>query len=449
MSSPLDNIFFAYDVRGKVGTELTPSTVRDIGRAFGDWLELRKPIAVGYDMRPDSAELANSLIDGLLQQGRDVIDIGRVTSDMIYFAVGKYDLAGGAMITASHNPGEYNGIKFCREQAKAVGVESGLLHIKKACELQDFKEVGQEGSRTSQDVSDDWVKHVLSFIDASTLQPLKIAVDAGNGMAGAIFPKLEPVIPFAVTEMYFEPDGTFPNHIANPLEPKNLVDLQTELSKGDYSAGVAFDGDGDRAVLLDEKGEPLSGTVMTAILAGYFLDKYPGSTVLCNAICGQAAHDAVSASGGNSIRTKVGHSFIKADMRKYDAIFAGEHSGHYYFKDNWCADSGLIAAVIALYILSSSGKSLSELAKPHREAYKQLVETNFEVSDKDSVIEKLKTTFSNLKLDELDGLTVYFDGGWFNVRPSNTEPLLRLNVEAITEQLLKDTAEKVTSIINA
>lgn len=445
--SSLDNIFLAYDVRGRVGVDLTTQVSQSIGRALGDWLPNPGAVAVGHDMRPDSADLANALINGLRQQGRDVIDIGQVTSDMIYFAVGSLNLAGGAMITASHNPGEYNGIKFCRESAKPIGIESGLLEIKKACEEQKYRAVESEGKLETKDVTEDWINHVLSFIKADELKPLKIVVDAGNGMAGAIFPELEPFVPFEVKEMYFEPDGTFPNHIANPLEPKNLIDLQTEMKKDTYAAGIAFDGDGDRAVLLDETGETLSGTIMSALLAEYFLNLNPGSTILFNAICGKAAHDVVNKMGGVPIRTKVGHSFIKAEMRNHSAVFAGEHSGHYYFKDNYCADSGLIAAVIALYILSISGKPLSELARPHRESYAQSNETNFEVADKQAVIDKLKTTFSDKNFDELDGLTVFLDNGWFNVRPSNTEPLLRLNVEANTEADLQKISEEVTAII--
>jgi phosphomannomutase len=445
--SSLDNIFLAYDVRGKVGIELTTEVSRDIGKALADWLPNEGPVAVGRDMRPDSAELAQALIEGLREQGRDVIDIGQVTSDMIYFAVGSLNLAGGAMVTASHNPGEYNGIKFCREEAKPIGIESGLLDIKKACVEQSFDSSSTKGAVEQKDITEEWITHVLSFVEAENFKPLKIAVDAGNGMAGAIFPEIEPYLPFEVTELFFEPDGTFPNHIANPLEPKNLIDLQKEMQTHAYAAGVAFDGDGDRAVLLDEHGEPLSGTVMSALLAEFFLKKNPGSTILLNAICGKAAYDAVEKNGGKAVRTKVGHSFIKAEMRNNDAVFAGEHSGHYYFRDNFCADSGLIAAVIALYILSNSGKPLSELARVHRDAYAQATETNFQVNDKDKTLADIKDTFSNNKQNNLDGLTVELEKGWFNVRPSNTEPLLRLNAEAENKQELEKIVTEVTKII--
>ncbi len=444
----LTSIFKAYDVRGKVGSELTPESVETIGRAFGDWLPGEGAVAVGHDMRPDSASLAEALIKGLVAQGREVINIGQVTSDMIYFAAGHLKLAGGAMITASHNPGEYNGIKFCGEAAKPIGEESGLFEIRDRAVKGEFSEA-QPGSVKKQEVAEDWIQHVLGFIDADKLTEMKIAVDAGNGMAGKIFPELEPYVPWEVNEMYFELDGTFPNHIANPLEPKNLVDVQKAVKEGGCDAGIAFDGDGDRAVLIDEKGEPLTGTVMTAILAEYFLANNPGATILHNAICGRAAIEAIKANGGTPVRTRVGHSFIKADMRTHNAVFAGEHSGHYYFKDNFNADSGLIAAVIGLYVTSLSGKKLSELAEPFRKAYVQIPETNFEVSDKDAVLKKISETFTEGEQDWLDGLTINFTDGWVNVRPSNTEPLLRLNAEWKTQAALDEIVAKVKAIIQA
>lgn len=443
----LDRIFKAYDVRGKVGSELNSTTVTAIGQAFADWLPKEGIVAVGRDMRPDSAELARAIIEGLTKQGREVWDIGEVTSDMIYFAVGNYQLAGGAVITASHNPGEYNGIKFCREEAKPVGEESGLYEVRDAALAGNFATPTEPGIVQTKDIVEDWIAHTLSFIDTTNLRPLKVAVDAGNGMAGKIFPELEPYVPFEVEEMYFELDGTFPNHIANPLEPKNLVDLQKVIAAKKCDVGIAFDGDGDRAVLMDEKGEVLTGTVMTALLAQYFLDKSPGATVLHNAICGRAAIEAITSKGGKAVRTRVGHSFIKAEMRTHSAVFGGEHSGHYYFKDNFMADSGLIAAVIGLYILSSSNQTLSSLVAPYRKAYIQIPETNFEVSDKKAALEIIAKTFTDGEQDGLDGLTVGYDDAWFNVRPSNTEPLLRLNAEAKTKDRLDELVAKVTELI--
>jgi phosphomannomutase len=448
MTDIAKEVFKAYDIRGKVGPELTEDLLERVGRALAVWLPEAGTVAVGRDMRPDSAQLAGALIQGLRAQGRDVMDIGEVTSDMIYFAAGHYGLAGGAVVTASHNPGEYNGVKLCREAAKPIGIDTGLAEIRDLAGKNEWPE-SPEGSVTGQDVTEDWLEHVLSFIDPTKLKPLKLVVDAGNGMAGKIFPELEPYVPFEVTEMYFELDGTFPNHIANPLEPKNLTDLVAQVKALKADVGLAFDGDGDRAVLVDEKGEPLTGTVMTALLAEYFLDKHPGATILHNANCGRALVDTIRARGGTPIRTKVGHSYIKADMRTHDAVFAGEHSGHYYFRDNFLADSGLIAAAIALYILSVKKQPLSKLVEKYRKAYVQIPETNFVVKDTDAMLEKVSEAFNGADQDRLDGLTVSYPDAWFILRASNTEPLLRLNAEAKTKARLDELVAKVTNIIEA
>lgn len=446
MSNSLEAIFKAYDVRGKVGSELNPEVVERIGKAVATFLPDSGIVAVGRDMRPDSLELANALIKGLTEQGREVWDIGEVTSDMIYFATGHYNLAGGVMITASHNPGEYNGIKFCGTGAKPIGIESGLLDIRDLAQKDEWTTPPAIGSITQKDVIEPWIEHVLSFVDGEKLAPLKIVVDAGNGMAGKVFPELEPYVPFDVTEMYFELDGTFPNHVANPIEPENIKDLIERVKKEEADIGIAFDGDGDRAVLIDEQGNALGGTVMTALLADYFLRKHPNATVLYNATCGWVVPETVEARGGKAIRTKVGHSYIKADMRTHNAVFAGESSGHYYFKDNFMADSGLIAAIVALYILSVSKKPLSQLAAQYQK-YHHIAETNFEVTDKETVLAAITAAFSKQKQDSLDGLTVWFDGAWINIRPSNTEPILRLNAEAKTAEQLDQLVAKVTKLI--
>lgn len=442
-----NQIFKAYDIRGKVGSELSSEVAERVGRAFADWLPQAGTVAVGRDMRPDSAELAQAVISGLRAQGRNVIDIGEVTSDMIYFAVGHFNLAGGAVVTASHNPGEYNGIKLCREGAGGVGIETGLQEVRELTKAGNWKTSAGEGSLEQQDITEEWVSHTLSFVDVDKLNALKIAVDAGNGMAGKIFPELEPYVPFEVTEMYFELDGTFPNHPANPIEPDNLKDLIAKIKAEGLDAGVAFDGDGDRAFLVDEQGNQVSGTVMTALLADYFLAKQPGATILHNAICGRIVPETIAKAGGKAIRTKVGHSYIKNDMKTHSAVFAGEHSGHYYFKDNFNADSGLIAAVIGLAILSASGKKLSEVTAPYKQAYQQIQETNFEVDDKAAALARLTEAFADAQQDTLDGLTVNFENAWFNVRPSNTEPLLRLNAEAKTPAELDELVAKVTKLI--
>ncbi|HEX6462445.1 MAG TPA: phosphomannomutase/phosphoglucomutase [Candidatus Saccharimonadales bacterium] len=447
MSSDISSIFKAYDIRGRVGSELTSDVAQRVGAALAEWLPNEGPVAVGRDMRLDSADLAAALIEGLRLQGREVRDIGEVTSDMIYFTVGKFGLAGGAMITASHNPGKDNGIKMCREEARPIGIESGLAEIRDTVLAEAIAPTRNEGALLQKDVKSDWVQHVLQFVDATSWPKMRLAIDAGNGMAGAIIPVLQEFLPSVeIIPMYFELDGTFPNHIANPLIPENLVDLQKKVQSEKLDLGIAFDGDGDRAVLIDETGQPLSGTTMTAILAAYFLEKQPGATVLYNAICGRAAKETIQAHGGKAIRTKVGHSFIKADMREHDAIFAGEHSGHYYFKDNFCADSGLIAAVVALQVYAEKGKKLSELAREFR-TYATIPETNFEVVDKTAILQRIAGEFKDGEQDTLDGLTVNYPDYWFNLRASNTEPVMRLNAEAKTKEQLATLVAKVKKMI--
>ncbi len=442
-------IFKAYDVRGKVGSELNAESCQRIGRAFADWLPLDGPVAVGYDMRPDSKELAEAVAEGLRLQGREVWSIGQVASDMLYFAVGSLEAAGGAMITASHNPGEYNGIKFCREQAKGVGIETGLAEIRDLAVNNDFAPSLEKAPMLEKNVMDAWVQHALNFVNVADWPAYKIAADAGNGMAGAVLPYLVKHLPehVQVTPMYWELDGTFPNHLANPLDRSTLVALQAKIKDEGLDFGLAFDGDGDRAALLDENGQPMSGTVMTAILAQYFLKKNPGATVLYNAICGRVVKETIADAGGNGVRTKVGHSFIKGDMRTHDAVFAGEHSGHYYFRDNYSADSGLIAALVAIQVLAESGKKLSELIAEFDDVYVSIEETNFEVTDKEGTLARLQAEFQDGTQDDLDGLTVNYADSWFNVRPSNTEPLLRLNAEAKDKAMLDELVAKVTAVI--
>lgn len=444
----INNIFKAYDVRGRVGTELTAGVANSIGKALADWLPQEGAVAVGRDMRPDSGELADALIAGLQAQGRDVFDIGQVTSDMIYFAVGSLKLAGGAMVTASHNPGEYNGIKLCREEAKPIGQESGLFEIRDAVANEHFKPApAQTGKRETRDITEDWITHVLSFIDPSELKEQRIAVDAGNGMAGAIFPELEPYVPWDITELYFELDGTFPNHEANPLKFETLADLIKVIKENKLDGGIAFDGDGDRAFLVDETGTVLPGNVMNAMLAEYFLSKHGDAAILYDLRSSRAVPELIEQKGGKPVRTRVGHSFIKQKMREHDAPFGGEVSGHFYFRDNYYADSGLIAAVIGLYVAGLSGKSLSELREYYTK-YPSIAETNFEVIEKDAVLGRLRDMFKDKEQDELDGLTVDLgNGAWFNVRASNTEPLLRLNAEARSQGELDTLVNQVSKVI--
>jgi phosphomannomutase len=367
---------------------------------------------------------------------------------MIYFAVGNLQLAGGAMITASHNPGADNGIKLCREQAKPVGQDSGLFEIRDAVIASDFTPAATQGTQTEQDIVEDWIQHVLSFIKTDELKDMHIAADAGNGMAGKIIPELEPYVPWQIEEMYFELDGTFPNHIANPLVFESLTDLIARIKDQKLDGGIAFDGDGDRAFLIDETGTVLPGSTMSAMLADYFLQLYPGSSIIYDVRCSQTIPEIVAERGGTPVRVRVGHSFIKQHMREHNAPFGGEASGHFYFRDNWYADSGLIAAVIGLYVAGRSGKKLSELRQQYSR-YPAIPETNFTVTDKDAVIQKITEAFADAQQDTLDGLTVDFGNHtWFNIRASNTEPLLRLNVEADTQEHLDELVSKITNLLN-
>lgn len=441
----LNQIFKSYDIRGKVGSELNAETVRNIGRAFADWLPTKGTIAVGHDMRPDSEELANTFIEGLLQQGYDVWDIGQVTSDMIYFAVGKWDLAGGAVITASHNPGEYNGIKLYRDGVVAVGLDAGLAEIRDKVLAEEFKPpADQSGQRAKKNITNEWVEHCLTFI--TKLQPFHIAIDAGNGMAGAILPSILPKLPLQVEELYFELDGTFPNHEANPQKPENLVDLIKQVTDQQLDFGIAFDGDGDRAGFVDDKGRPVLGTDLMAIAAKLYLEKYPGSEIVHEVRTSRATQELIKEWGGKPIRTKAGRVVIGTIMREHQAAFGGETTGHLFFVENYYADSGLIAALVAMQAISNSGKKLSELIDEYRR-YAMIPETNFEVADKAGTLERLKQVFADGEQDELDGLSVNYPYGWFNLRVSNTEPLLRLNAEANTQAELDELVAKVTKLI--
>lgn len=449
MDHSLDHIFKSYDIRGKVGSELTPALAEAVGRSFADWLPNEGAVAVGRDMRPDSAELAAALVAGLRQQGRDVIDIDEVTSDMIYFAVGHLKLAGGVMVTASHNPGEYNGIKLCREQARPVGLESGLVEVRDNALESNFTETNSQGQLSQQDVTEDWIQHVLSFVDPKKLTPLPIAVDAGNGMAGKIFPELEPYVPWEITEMYFELDGTFPNHEANPLKFETLADIIEVIKTKSLYGGVAFDGDGDRAFLVDETGAVLTGGVMSAMLADYFLKLQPGSTIIYDIRNSRSVPKVIEERGGKPVVSKVGHANIKQIMRETGAPFGGEASGHFYFRDNWYADSGLIGAVIGLYVATLTGKKLSEIREQYT-YFAAIPETNFIVEDKAAAIERVTEAFNENDINELDGVTITIDDStWLNVRASNTEPVLRLNAEAKDQAALKELVAKVTKLITS
>lgn len=439
-----ENIFGAYDIRGKVPNELTPAVAKSIGRAMADYVP-EGQVAVGRDMRPDSEQLAKSVIEGLVTQGREVVDLGQITSDMMYFAVGNYGYAGGAMITASHNPGEYNGLKLTSKGVVPIAGEQGLLQIKQALIDDNYKAEESGGNVTTKSILSDWVDHALKF--APGLSPLHVGFDAGNGMAGILPPELSKKTPLKIEGLYLDLDGTFPNHMANPLIFENLADLIKLVNGKKLDCGAAFDGDGDRGFFVDDAGLPVTGSVLGALLIAQILQKKPGATILYNAICSRIVPETIKKLGGKGIRTRVGHGFIKADMNKYNAEFACEHSGHFYFKDNYNADSGLIPVLMGLSILSQSGKKLSELVKDLRARYVESGEINFEVLDKEFVMKKLAEEYVDGKQDNLDGLTVNYTDWWFNVRPSQNEPLLRLNIEAKNQADLDVNLFKITNVI--
>lgn len=440
-------IFKAYDVRGKVGTELNEETCKQIGMAFADWLPEQGTVAVGHDMRPDSSQLAAQLIEGLRQQGRDVWDIGQVTSDMIYYAVGQWNLAGGAVVTASHNPGEYNGIKLYRDKVTPVGLDSGLDKIRDAVANQTFKEPAlTPGGTEKKSITEDWVTHCLSFV--TELKPYHIAIDAGNGMAGAILPSILPKLPLKAEEMYFEPDGTFPNHEANPQNPENLKDLMTKVVDNSLDFGIAFDGDGDRAGFVDDKGRMVLGSDLMSIVAAYYLKKFPGAQIVHEVRTSRATTELIKKWGGTPVRTKAGRVYIGAKLREIGAPFGGETTGHFFFTENFDADSGLITALVAMQAISDSGKKLSELVDEYH-LYAMGPEINFEVTNTAEVFEKLREAFKDGEQDELDGLTVNYADKWFNIRASNTEPVIRLNAEAATQQELDAFVTKIKEVIGA
>jgi phosphomannomutase len=446
MSSDLSGIFKAYDVRGVYPDQLDEATARRIGTAFARFAGTAR-IVVGRDMRVSSPSLAAAFAEGATAAGTDVIDVGEVSTDALYFASGRLDLP-GAMFTASHNPGHYNGIKLCRAGAAPIGAESGLQDIRALAERAGDDDDVDHGNVFAKDVLGEYAAHCRSFADASVLRPLRVAVDAGNGMAGKTVPLVFAELPFEVLPLFFELDGTFPNHPANPIEPANLVDLQKKVLDEGCDAGIAFDGDADRMFLVDEKGELVSGSTTTALVAQRLLRKHPGEAVIYNLICSWAVPEVIEESGGRPVRTRVGHSFIKQVMAETGAIFGGEHSGHYYFRDNFRADSGMIAALLTLEAMSEASEPLSRMLAPFQR-YAPSGEINSVVEDQQGALELLSTAYAEGKQDTSDGLTVEFEDWWFNCRPSNTEPLLRLNLEARTAGLMAAKRDEVLALIRS
>jgi phosphomannomutase len=440
----LNAIFKAYDIRGLYPSEIDEDVARRIGAAFVEFT--RAPsIALGRDMRPSSPALTEALAAGAAGAGATVLDVGEVSTDALYFASGALDVP-AVMFTASHNPPRYNGIKLCRQQAAPIGVDSGLQEIRTIAEGRDFIDRDQAGAIEKKDVLEDYAAHCRKLVDTDVLRPLKVAIDAGNGMAGKTVPIVFDPLPFEVVPLYFELDGTFPNHPANPIELDNIADLRNVVRDQGCDVGIAFDGDADRMFLVDERAEPISGSLTTALVAEQLLKKWPGESIIYNLICSWTVPEVVRENGGKPIRTRVGHSYIKEVMAKTGAIFGGEHSGHYYFRENFRADSGMIAALLVLEALSKSDKPLSELLQPFRR-YASSGEINSEVADQLATVERLASEYANGKQDRTDGLTVEYESWWFNVRPSNTEPLLRLNLEAVSEELMVAKRDEVLSLI--
>jgi phosphomannomutase len=422
----LDAIFKAYDVRGIYPDEIDEKLARRVGNAFAHFTGAQH-VVVGRDMRPSSEPLAQAFIEGATTAGADVTDIGLCSTDVVYFASGRLD-APGAMFTASHNPAQYNGIKMCKAGAAPIGEQTGLQQIKEMVES-GVTSREEAGKVEHHDMVEEFGAHVRSFVDVNNFRPLKVVADTANGMGGLVVPKVFEGLPFELTVLFPELDGTFPNHPADPIQVENLKDLQRTVLDLGADIGLAFDGDADRVFLVDDQGAPVSGSTTTAIVAAGVLDRNPGETVVHNLICSRAVPEVIREHGGTPVRTRVGHSFIKQVMAETGAIFGGEHSAHYYFRDNWRADSGSIAALMVLEQLCLSNVPLSELRKPF-ERYVQSGEINSRVDDPAAVIEKVAAAYDEYPQDRLDGLTVDCGPWWFNLRPSNTEPLLRLNLEA-------------------
>jgi len=447
MTTVDQTIFKAYDIRGIYPKQLNEEITYKVGRALVEYLK-PKTIVVGRDMRLSSPDLFEALTRGITEGGSDVIDIGLVSTDGLYFAVGKYRYDAGVMITASHNPPEYNGFKMCRKEAVPLSGESGLDEIKNLILKDEFLPHPKIGKIVKLNIDVAYVHHLLSFVNKNKINPFKIVIDAGNGMAGKIVPKLFSNLPCQVIPMFFELDGSFPHHLASPIEPQNIAPLREMVLAEKADLGAAFDGDADRMFLVDEMANPLGGDMVTALVAKNLLRKEKGATILYNLICSKAVPQVIESEGGKAIRTRVGHALIKPLMKKYNAVFGGEHSGHFYFRKNFFADSGLIALLVCLELISEENQHLSALVKSI-DPYFRSGEINSRVENIPQKLKDMEKKYSRGKVDHLDGLTVDFGDWWFNIRPSNTEPLLRLNVEADTQPLLKQKTEELINLIRS
>jgi phosphomannomutase len=452
-AATLDAIFKAYDVRGTVPDQLDPALSERIGAAFARFVldsaaggPAPERVLVARDMRESGVDLAAAFAEGVQRQGLDVVDLGLASTDLVYFAAGHLD-APGAMFTASHNPARYNGIKMCLAGARPIGQDTGLAEIRRMTAAGVEPAPSPPGRVEAMDLLGAFADHVRSFVDVAALAPLRVVADTANGMGGLVVPRVFDTLPVTLEVMYGELDGSFPNHPADPIQPENLRDLQARVRETGADVGLAFDGDADRVFLVDDRGEPLSGSTTTAIVAKGILEKEPGATILYNLICSHAVPEVIEENGGTAVRTRVGHSFIKAVMAETGAAFGGEHSAHYYFRDNFRADSGSIAALMVLEQISKAGVPLSSLRKPF-DRYAASGEINTTVDDAAAVIERVAAAYPDAAQDRIDGLTVELEDWWFNLRPSNTEPLLRLNLEARTREACDERVAEVRALIS-
>jgi phosphomannomutase len=453
MNEDIPNIFKAYDIRGLVDTELSPDFAFAVGLAFARFLEIeREPstVIIGEDMRPSSPELAEAFSAGVTSNGTNVVRIGLASTDLLYFAAGSKNLP-GAMFTASHNPAAYNGIKLCLSGARPIGKETGLQTIEKFVRQGMPVAMRPAGVETSDNLLEAYVAHLHKLVSFNGNRRLKIVIDAGNGMAGFTAPAIFERLGAEIVPLYFELDGNFPNHEANPIDPANLRDLQKAVLEHKADIGLAFDGDADRCFLVDEKGETVDPSLLTSLIASRELAKHPGATIIHSLISSRTVVEVINELGGVPVRSRVGHSYIKALMAETGAVFGGEHSGHFYFKDFWRADSGALAALHTLAALGETDQTISQLFAPFKR-YVASGEINSKVADSAGVIKAIREKYaalSEFEIDELDGLTVSTKNWWFNVRASNTEPLLRLNVEADTAANMAAHRDELLALINA
>ena len=437
----------AYDVRGVVPDQLDADLARLFGASFAE-LVGGPAVVIAYDMRPSSPELARAFAEGVTSQGVDAVIAGLGSTDLLYFAAGRLDMP-GAMFTASHNPAQYNGIKLCRAGAAPVGQDTGLATLRDRVNAGGPPPKDKTGTITERDLLADYAAHMHALVDLRGIRPLKVVVDAGNGMGGLTVPAVFTGLPLELTELYFELDGTFPNHEANPIEPENLVDLQKAVLDNGADLGLAFDGDADRCFVVDERGGLVSPSAITALVAERELKREPGGTVIHNLICSRTVPEVIRENGGTPVRTRVGHSFIKETMAETGAIFGGEHSGHFYFRDFWRADSGMLAALHVLASLGGQDGPLSALLRPY-DRYAASGEINSRVEDAKAVAAKVEAAYAGrdgVEVDHMDGLTVSHADWWFNLRPSNTEPLLRLNAEATDEKTMTQVRDEVLALV--